>query len=133
MDADELPRCRGGVRRMSLPEGQRFAVTGLSLVTGPASATAALPPLVHVWAEVGVGHGARAIGKLSLENPIAPVRPPVELGDGEFVLRHDSASSTVRLYRCFVDTLRVRSLGEKWAKSYCSNFRCYLTKFVQTN
>ena len=79
----------------------------------PASAVVALPPLVHVWAEVGVGHGACAIGKLSLDNPIAPVRPAVELGgDGEFVLRHDSAWSTVRLYGYFVDTLNTEGEGE---------------------
>jgi hypothetical protein len=28
--------------------------------------------------------------------------------------------------------LRVCSLPEKWVKSYCSIFRCYLVKFVQS-
>jgi hypothetical protein len=25
---------------------------------------------------------------------------------------------------------RVCSVGEKWVKSYCSTFRCYLVKFI---
>jgi hypothetical protein len=29
------------------------------------------------------------------------------------------------------EDVRVRSVGEKWVKSYRSTFRCYLAKFVQ--
>lgn len=114
MEADEPPRrSRGGVRRMSLPEGRRFVIDGMSLVNR-ASAVAP-PPMVQVWAEVGHG-GARAIGKLSPEKPIAVVRPVVEL-NGEFVLRHDSTSSTVRLYAYYIDTPNPEGEGEPTTRS----------------
>ncbi|RLM62201.1 hypothetical protein C2845_PM14G03990 [Panicum miliaceum] len=88
---------RGGARRVTLLEGQRFCVTGLSLAD-PAAARG--QPLVTVWAEVG--HEALAIGMLWTEQPVSSV-PPLELDDAEFVLRHDSAWSSVRLYGYYLD------------------------------
>ncbi|PAN33852.1 hypothetical protein PAHAL_6G051500 [Panicum hallii] len=88
---------RGGARRVTLSEGQRFCVTGLSLAD-PAAASS--QPLVTFWAEVG--HEALAIGMLWTEQPVSSV-PPLELDDAEFVLRHDSAWSSVRLYGYYLD------------------------------
>nr|TKW08725.1 hypothetical protein SEVIR_6G042800v2 [Setaria viridis] len=87
-------------RRVTLREGQRLRITGLSLVD-PAAANG--QPVVRVWAEVG--HEQRVIGTLSSseEGRITRVRPPLELVDGEFVLCHDSASSSVRLYGHYLD------------------------------
>jgi hypothetical protein len=31
----------------------------------------------------------------------------------------------------FYPLFRVGSVGEKWVKSYCSTFHCYLTKIIQ--
>ncbi|RLN03747.1 hypothetical protein C2845_PM13G04480 [Panicum miliaceum] len=93
MEAEEPPRPRrGGTMR-----GQRFCVTGLSLADRDATRG---QPLVTVWAEVG--HEALAIGMLWSEQPLASV-PPLELDDAEFVLRHDSAWSSVRLYGYYLD------------------------------
>ena len=98
MEAEEPPQPRrGGARRVTLSEGQRFCVTALSLADADA---ARAQPLVTVWAEVG--HEERAVGMVWSEQPAAPV-PPLELDDGEFVLRHDSAWSSVRLYGYYLD------------------------------
>jgi len=98
MEAEEPPQPRrGGARRVTLSEGQRFCVTALSLADADA---ARAQPLVTVWAEVG--HEERAVGMVWSEQPAAPV-PPLELDDGEFVLRHDSARSSVRLYGYYLD------------------------------
>ncbi|CAL5010474.1 unnamed protein product [Urochloa decumbens] len=95
MEAEQSsqPSTRGGARCVTLREGQRLRITGISLAD---PAAAAGQPEVRVWAEVG-HEEERTIGMLSSEEPITPV-PPLELGNGEFVLRHDSAASSVRLY-----------------------------------
>jgi hypothetical protein len=103
MEAEEPPRpARRGAMLGTLREGQRLRITGLSLAD---PAAAAGQPQVTAWVEV-VGHQARVIGTLSSKHPIAPATAPVlELsdGDGEFVLCHDSASSSVRLYGHYVE------------------------------
>ncbi|CAO2209995.1 unnamed protein product [Urochloa humidicola] len=102
MATAEQPPRRGGARRVTLSEGQLFRITGMSLAD-PAAAAAGQPP-VTVLAEVG-HEEELTIGTLSSEEPIKPVLPPVELGDGggEFVLRHDAAASSVRLYGYYLD------------------------------
>ncbi|CAO2189593.1 unnamed protein product [Urochloa humidicola] len=98
-EAEQPPR-RGGARLVTLSEGQTFCITGMSLAD-PAATAARGEPLVVVWADVG--DGVHTIGTLSSGEPIAPVLPLVQLDDAEFVLRHDSAASSVRLYGYYLD------------------------------
>jgi hypothetical protein len=60
-------------------------------------------PLVSVWAEVG--HEVREVGMLWSEDSELRITsvPPLELDNAEFVLRHDSAWSSVRLYGYYLD------------------------------
>ncbi|OEL27351.1 hypothetical protein BAE44_0011632 [Dichanthelium oligosanthes] len=101
MEAEEEAPLRGGVRRVTLSEGQRFCVTGLSLAD---PAAARCQRLVRVWAEVGGEARTRLlIGVLRSEQPLTSSEPPLELADREFVLRHDSAASSIRLYGYYLD------------------------------
>jgi hypothetical protein len=69
---------------------------------------------------------AKSMTKLQLEK-IKAVCNLERRGTRELRLRHlgvDAFSS--------LNFVRMCSLSEKWVKSYCSTFRCYLAKFIQS-